>query len=49
MMGRVLTRIRFADGEVPPVFSLALSRPTVATPAPGGLLAIGGIPDSKQS
>jgi hypothetical protein len=42
---RKLMRNRFADGQVPAVFSLALSRPTLASPAPGGLLAIGGIPD----
>lgn len=35
----------FETGAVPPIFSPALSRPTVATYAPGGLLAIGGIPD----
>lgn len=30
---------------MPPVFSLALSRPTKENPVAGGLLAIGGIPD----
>ncbi|KAH7397354.1 aspartic peptidase domain-containing protein, partial [Pyrenochaeta sp. MPI-SDFR-AT-0127] len=30
---------------IPPVFSLALSRPTVKYPMAGGMLAIGGIPD----
>ncbi|KAF2870317.1 aspartic peptidase domain-containing protein [Massariosphaeria phaeospora] len=35
----------FKDPSLPALFSLALSRPTPASPIAGGLLAIGGIPD----
>ncbi|KAL5413243.1 hypothetical protein PMIN03_003841 [Paraphaeosphaeria minitans] len=35
----------FETHQIPPVFSLALSRPTQQSPTAGGLLAIGGIPD----
>ncbi|OAG00138.1 acid protease [Paraphaeosphaeria sporulosa] len=35
----------FETHQVPPLFSLALSRPTPQSPTAGGLLAIGGIPD----
>lgn len=41
----MLTVDRFDTFPIPPVFSLALSRPTRANPVAGGLLAIGGIPD----
>ncbi|KAJ4313704.1 hypothetical protein N0V94_006822 [Neodidymelliopsis sp. IMI 364377] len=34
----------FDQGYYPPVFSLALNRPTTAAPRVGGYLAIGGIP-----
>ncbi|KAH5574061.1 hypothetical protein HBI26_145770 [Parastagonospora nodorum] len=36
----------FQNPSIPPVFSLALRRPTTAQPRAGGLLAIGGIPSS---
>ncbi|KAF2734428.1 acid protease [Polyplosphaeria fusca] len=36
----------FEDGTVPPVFSLALSRPTPDNPMAGGFLALGGVPDT---
>ncbi|KAF1953788.1 acid protease [Byssothecium circinans] len=38
----------FKDRTVPPIFSLALSRPTIQNPVAGGLLAIGGIPDVQH-
>jgi hypothetical protein len=41
----VLTIHRFDTHLIPPVFALALSRPTRTNPGAGGLLAIGGIPD----
>jgi hypothetical protein len=43
--GFIMTIDRFDTYPLPPVFSLALSRPTRANPLAGGLLAIGGIPD----
>ncbi|KAF2641084.1 acid protease [Massarina eburnea CBS 473.64] len=36
------------DPSIPPIFSLALNRPTIQHPIAGGLLAIGGIPDVKH-
>jgi hypothetical protein len=41
----MLTIHRFDTYPIPPVFALALSRPTRTNPGAGGLLAIGGIPD----
>ncbi|KAF2117485.1 aspartic peptidase domain-containing protein, partial [Lophiotrema nucula] len=39
----------FEDGDVPPIFSLALSRPSATSSITGGLLALGGIPDIPYS
>jgi hypothetical protein len=39
-----LTQTSFDQGYYPPVFSLALNRPTAVAPRVGGYLAIGGIP-----
>lgn len=36
---------RTGEDWIAPIFSLALSRPTVKNPTAGGMLAIGGIPD----
>jgi hypothetical protein len=38
--------LSFEDGTVSPVFSLVLSRPSKDDPTSGGLLALGGVPDT---